>query len=718
MAVRMPSPSAGPQFSREHVEEIFFTLDKLPSAPAFPWRLSTAGPSVGFNLADNAVFLQQLHDALPGTPEQEQAGNLRRELWRHGLGVACAAEMLAREAGVNEVVAKAFLCGLLHDIGKIALDACFPKSYSRVVKRVQKDGQCICDAEREILGLDHTVAGKYLLTRWTLPCSIIECAWLHHQPPQLLPMTVKHPVLVRLIHLADGLVRREQIGFSGFFDGDDGEATAAKLGLKPDTLKSIVDRLPEQMGQYARVIGLDRSACRGMHGDRELARINVSLRENNREMAVRSTFFDGLQRFNDGLTEQSEIGEVCAVAATTVKAMVGASEALVFVRADSPERLLVGFSGTRAGALLWSAVQFDEVEAAQPLPDGRGAVSPRAASASDEWLWRRSSGVVAGHPLWCVRVGDGRGTEGAMLFALDESRIAPWLKAEAEWTALSTAIAHEISTARVRRNIEYANEELLDLQRRLQSAQKDMARSRSVSMVAEMAAGAAHELNNPLSVISGRAQMLLAHCQDPEQRRALSIIVEQAQNATTIVGDLMDFAKPAAPRPELQWLAALLESLCQHWRGQYALDQDQLPLSLMDAGVSVYADARQLREILEAVVRNAVEASPPESIRVEVNSPSRASDEQVRIVVRDLGAGMTADVLEHAVDPFFSSRAAGRGRGLGLSRAHRLAGINGGRLWLTSKPGTGTTVVIELPTRADTGSPGAPGPVAPTPVIS
>jgi signal transduction histidine kinase len=74
----------------------------------------------------------------------------------------------------------------------------------------------------------------------------------------------------------------------------------------------------------------------------------------------------------------------------------------------------------------------------------------------------------------------------------------------------------------------------------------------------------------------------------------------------------------------------------------------------------------------------------------------------VRLEIGDNGPGMTRDVLEHAFDPFFSSRPAGRGRGLGLSRAYRLVEINGGKLWLESIPQKGTTVFIELPARAPT----------------
>jgi signal transduction histidine kinase len=147
-------------------------------------------------------------------------------------------------------------------------------------------------------------------------------------------------------------------------------------------------------------------------------------------------------------------------------------------------------------------------------------------------------------------------------------------------------------------------------------------------------------------------------------------------------------------------LAGVLQPLCQHWRGSLGLGDEQLTLDLADARATVYADGNQLREMIDAVLTNAVEATDPETARLQINSPSRASDETVRIVVKDNGVGMTPEVLEHALDPFFSHRPAGRGRGLGLSRAYRLAEIHGGRLWLESTPNVGTTVTLELPARA------------------
>ena len=119
--------------------------------------------------------------------------------------------MASAGAGEPEVSrSEAFVCGLLHDLGKVALDAALPKSFDRVVEATDLLRGNIADLERSIIGLDHMVVGKRLAERWGLPTSIRECIWLHGQAPEALPQTVKSPRLVNLITLADLLVSQEQ----------------------------------------------------------------------------------------------------------------------------------------------------------------------------------------------------------------------------------------------------------------------------------------------------------------------------------------------------------------------------------------------------------------------------------------------------------------------------------------------------------------------------
>jgi putative nucleotidyltransferase with HDIG domain len=121
------------------------------------------------------------------------------KLWQHSVAVGLTAKgvcVLARRHGQAET---AFLTGLLHDIGKIALDTCFPEAYASVLQKVA-EGAFFVDAEREVLGMDHAEAGALLAAEWSFPQAIIEVIRDHHDPKS-------EDFLPNLIHLADLLVR-------------------------------------------------------------------------------------------------------------------------------------------------------------------------------------------------------------------------------------------------------------------------------------------------------------------------------------------------------------------------------------------------------------------------------------------------------------------------------------------------------------------------------
>ena len=112
----------------------------------------------------------------------------RAAFWTHSLAVACCADLLAGRLPIKDVTpATAFLCGLLHDVGKAALDAALPKSFARVVEGVDLLRGNIADVERTVIGVDHMTAGRRLCEKWRLPDTVSDVAWLHGQPPPPCP---------------------------------------------------------------------------------------------------------------------------------------------------------------------------------------------------------------------------------------------------------------------------------------------------------------------------------------------------------------------------------------------------------------------------------------------------------------------------------------------------------------------------------------------------
>lgn len=221
--------------------------------------------------------------------------------------------------------------------------------------------------------------------------------------------------------------------------------------------------------------------------------------------------------------------------------------------------------------------------------------------------------------------------------------------------------------------------------------------------LAEFAAGAGHEINNPLAVISGRAAMLLRDEADPERRRLLATIGAQALRIRDMIGDLMVFGRPPEPQPALLDLAEIARSVAERFA-------DEVPPGVGvvcrgDPQVPVWADRTQLCVVLEALLRNSLEALHGSAGRIEIEARastghtahSPPEDPLSRLVVRDTGPGLTETDGKHLFDPFYSGRPAGRGLGFGLAKCWRIVTLHGGRISVDSPQGGPTTFQIDWP---------------------
>jgi signal transduction histidine kinase len=229
----------------------------------------------------------------------------------------------------------------------------------------------------------------------------------------------------------------------------------------------------------------------------------------------------------------------------------------------------------------------------------------------------------------------------------------------------------------------------------------DRLRDAKLVGLAELAAGAGHEINNPLAVISGSAQRLLRSEPDPDRADALRTIVRQTQRITGILRELMQFARPARPERRRFAVGELVAAVRDELAPLAAEREVRLELAA-PADVWLDADPKQLRTALAAVVRNGVEAA---GVGGWVRLTCEASEPGVRLVVEDSGPGLTPDAAEHAFDPFFCGRSAGRGRGLGLPTAWRLLRENGGDVRHEPTPSGVTRFVLSLPRAAEADRP-------------
>jgi two-component system sensor histidine kinase HydH len=214
-----------------------------------------------------------------------------------------------------------------------------------------------------------------------------------------------------------------------------------------------------------------------------------------------------------------------------------------------------------------------------------------------------------------------------------------------------------------------------------------------LAAVGELAALVAHEVRNPLGVISNSLSMLTRLISGRrEEQHLLGIVREEAARLNQIVTDLIEFARPHAPMPREELLSAIAEESLESVRARF--QSGVITLSVDDGTPRAWADARLIRQALINLVVNAIQASP-EGAGVAVRIGRGADDRWVTIAVIDRGAGIPAGLVSRVFEPFFTGKASGTG--LGLAVVQRVADAHGGTIAAAPTPGGGTTFTLSLP---------------------
>ncbi len=212
--------------------------------------------------------------------------------------------------------------------------------------------------------------------------------------------------------------------------------------------------------------------------------------------------------------------------------------------------------------------------------------------------------------------------------------------------------------------------------------------------LSEFAAGAGHELNNPLAVVVGRAQLLLSRTEDMETARSLRIMINQAGRAHRILRDLMFVGRPPARRPRSCRPSELLRDSVRDFQEECAAKGIRLSSEIDETVPPAWTDPDALRHLADIFIRNAMQATPSGG-KIQVGS--RLQKDELLWWFLDSGRGLETAEAAHLFDPFYCGRQAGRGLGMGLPRAARIIASAGGRVRWTSHPGQGTVFHINLP---------------------
>jgi PAS domain S-box-containing protein len=230
-------------------------------------------------------------------------------------------------------------------------------------------------------------------------------------------------------------------------------------------------------------------------------------------------------------------------------------------------------------------------------------------------------------------------------------------------------------------------------------AQERMAQSDKLRAVGELAAGVAHNLNNALTVIQGRAQLLLMRATDEATSKSLEVITRAVSDSAQTLRRMLDFARRGTTTDfGLVDLAELVASSVEiarpKWQGSSATRSGKIEVEVVNQGpVYVYGDAAELREVVLNMIFNAVDAMPEGGT---IETGSRAEIDSACFWVADTGRGMQPEVVERIFEPFYTTKGE-RGTGLGLSASHGIVARHNGQIMVVSFPGEGTRFEVRLP---------------------
>ncbi|HSM70004.1 MAG TPA: GAF domain-containing protein [Anaerolineales bacterium] len=407
-----------------------------------------------------------------------------------------------------------------------------------------------------------------------------------------------------------------------------------------------------------------------------------------------------------GLTDSHEVAELTA----NLLARYFAFEfAAVFI-ADENNKLTIGGFGGASQNVVKRAMKSVEY----PLSGGiTGYVfeTGQGEMVNDVLQDERYSpirGWQAGSEL-CVAIRDGRKVLG-IIDVESSSRNAFTQNDFIALESLAGILATVITSADQYRRLQETNYQLreteMELNARMEAqrlAENRLVQAAKLAAVGEMAAGIAHELNNPLTSVTGFAELIMEDLpEDSKSRPDMDLVVREARRARDVVRRLLDFARQSESAHASASLNKVVEDVITLSRHLIHTNGVELNLDMQEDLPWVLMDENQMKQVLINLVHNALQAMPEGGqMQIVTRVAQRVGRSGVMVSVQDTGVGILPEDQTRIFEPFFTTKADHGGTGLGLSVTYGIVSEHGGEIELSSEPGKGSTFKVWLPNRQD-----------------
>jgi two-component system, NtrC family, sensor kinase len=405
-------------------------------------------------------------------------------------------------------------------------------------------------------------------------------------------------------------------------------------------------------------------------------------------------------------TDRKEITQIAA----ELMAQSFAYDLVVIALVDGPERMIkvTGMGGNAAELVHETLSYMDEAR--------RDGIMMRVAFTGENMLVNdvTQSPIYLPLPNWdagsemCVALKDGDQTIGVIDVESQKKNAfsqTDLILLESLAGILSNVISSAEQYQKLQATVDQLRAAREELQERIVSqrmTESRLVQAAKLAAVGEMAAGIAHELNNPLTTVSGFTELVLGELpKEANVRSDLELVLKESQRARSVVRRLLDFSRQsesARARSDINEIITDVLALVNHLLHTSGV---QLFTDLTKNLPWISVDRNQMKQVFLNIIHNALHAMPTGGeLHITTTHKRRDQMHWLVIALRDTGIGIAPENIERVFEPFFTTRSKDGGTGLGLSVTYGIVTDHGGRLEVESEVGKGTSFVVWLPIEA------------------
>ncbi|WP_229416958.1 HDOD domain-containing protein [Massilia eburnea] len=629
--------------------------------------LEQALVSLGTDMIKTLVISESVFQTFNNFPHSGSTD--LRAFWKGSLTTAVIARDIARVLDYPHVE-EAYLAGLLHNVGRLALLATAPKEYA--YNFTARDDEELCAVEQRTLEITHAEAGAWLIERWNLDSFLADSVLYHHEPvPRL---EAAHP-LIRIVRLAHQLCYHADMPAAA-------ADAAALCGIEEDKLDAFVKSAARQVARAAEALGIDLAGADDLPAPpaappAPVDPVQARLSEEVRNMVLVQEMGQSFAR------QQGEAGMLDAMT-RSARILFDLESTVILLESPTGHALQGAGGGEAQQRLAEFSVALSKPGLLADAANGRQlAFATRAAAGvgiAEEQLFR----IVGSEALVCLPLVAGQRCLGMLVGGLPAWQLPLLQKKERFLQAFGSQAANALETAlsergHTRRQVAHVAEEYREASRRV-----------------------VHEVNNPLSIIKNYLSVLDAKLARREPVVSeMSILNEEIDRVGHLINGLADL-QPSDGGSAAN-VARVVEDVLRLFRATDFLPASvQVVTRMQDGPQEIDGDADLLKQILVNLVKNAIEAQPGGG-RIEIANRGLVNRERrlyVELVVSDAGPGLSQEVLANLFTAVKSSKE-GKHHGLGLSIVHSLVKKMNGMISCRSGA-HGTSFELLLPARGST----------------